>query len=166
MWGYPHGYGIMQMDPPPEVNSSWNWRQNLTAGIAKIQCLSGPAYSFWTSQVQQWELWNVDRQSHGLSAVPAPLDQPESANCTFTIALDSNGNTTQSTGKDKTYWFGDTILIKRYNGANPDSITWDTITDPSAPHWSFNKRNVTSLNYVYDVCTCNVPGDGCQHTKP
>jgi hypothetical protein len=96
-----------------------------------------------------------------LPTAPPPADQQESAACTFTLALDSNGNATQTTGRSNTYWFGDAILIKQYNGADHNYISWNSTT------WGFNKANTKSTNYVGDVCTCtNQSGAGCQHSHP
>jgi hypothetical protein len=37
VFGPPHGYGLMQLDPPDNDNQIWNWRTNRTGGIQRLQ---------------------------------------------------------------------------------------------------------------------------------
>lgn len=176
IWGSPAGYGIMQTDPPSSTDMIWNWTSAINAGVQEISQKAGPphytngddqsAYPFWIRQVQQWWTYNtVTAPALGLSTVPAPPDQTESPACTFTLAVDSNGNPIQNIGKANTYWFGDAVLIKQYNGASHQYISWNTPPGVQ-PYWFFNKGNGESPNYVQDVCTCTDPsGSGCQHSR-
>ena len=36
-WGPPHGFGIMQLDPPNACSDIWNWQQNVTDGYTLLQ---------------------------------------------------------------------------------------------------------------------------------
>jgi len=36
LFGAPHGYGIMQLDPPPSAEDVWNWSQNVSDGLGVL----------------------------------------------------------------------------------------------------------------------------------
>jgi hypothetical protein len=67
VFGRPRGYGFMQLDPPPNYASIWDWRNNLEATEALLFAKAGPkvigpsdtlAYQFWLRQVFQFKQLN------------------------------------------------------------------------------------------------------------
>ncbi len=174
------GYGMMQLDPALTVDLLWNWRANVEGGKSELDQIAGPtefrlknqpdgkkAYPFWIRQVREWTQYNLAAEPS--KRVPPPLDRQETGNCTFTLPLnkpwdankDSVGLEAPTNGTNNTYWFGDAILIKQYNGAPVNYVSWNNTATP--PSWSYNPKNGSSLNTVYEVCSCTAPGppDSC-----
>jgi hypothetical protein len=171
------GYGMMQLDPALTVDLLWNWRANIDGGKTKLDQKAGPqrftnnddgrAYPFWIRQVQQWNTFNASRQNPNDRVAPPP-DRQETGNCTFTLPLDrpwdsnkdSIGLETPTNGSSNTYWFGDAILIKQYNGAKPNYVSWLGTAKP--PSWSYKPVNGAGRNYVREVCSCTGAPASCQ----
>lgn len=114
-------------------------------GDAGVYGTDGAAYHFWIRQVRQWNLFNGNAALK--DRVPPPADQIETSNCTFTLPLNKPCDANKDTvgletpvpvvagQQHTTAWFGDAILIKQYNGAKPNYISWND-ADPKAPVWS------------------------------
>jgi hypothetical protein len=159
VFGSPNGWGVMQLDPSDNDQQKWNWQMNIQAGLARLQQnYIADGYEFWRRQVTQWHQWNVANPAN--TRIP-PDDIPE-ATCTFTLSPAQQDPWTQPTAGGGTYWFGDAIAIKRYNGASspPGSgepgnyITWRNTGDyVDDPYWHFTFLNSNSLNYVNRVCS-------------
>lgn len=104
--------------------------------------------------------------------IAPPSDRQETSNCTFTLPLnkpwdsnkDSVGLETPTNGANSTYWFGDAILIKQYNGARPNYVSWkNTGLQPGEmPNWSYKPVNAAGRNYVQEVCSCTGAPALCQ----
>jgi hypothetical protein len=69
VYGYPGGYGLLQLDPPTYPADIWNWQQNISDWQTSLQGQAGPevgslngtssaAYPFWIRQVMQWQNYN------------------------------------------------------------------------------------------------------------
>jgi hypothetical protein len=182
--GPPAGYGMMQLDPAATPDLLWNWRTNADGGRTRMDQLAGPqqyttdsdgrAYPFWIRQVQQWNAYNA-RQKPGSRVAPAS-DLQETSSCTFTLPLnkpwdsnkDSIGLETPTNGTSNTYWFADAILIKQYNGAPVNYVSWKNtkLAQGQAPYWSYNPSNSVSANTVQEVCSCTGPPRSCIRLKP
>jgi hypothetical protein len=186
-FGAPAGYGINQIDPvdnstdgSPPVER-WSWQANISGLVNRLNTdpFFTSAYSFWQSQVQQWNQWNanhtpvamaVDPPTNDLTTyrnLPSTFDKLKSPNCTFTMSLANDGTTT-NTGQPNPAWFGDAILMKKLGGGKA-YLQWDNPTlgpNLNKPRWLFTKGNSVSPNIVYEFCTCtandlNDTSQGC-----
>lgn len=175
VWGYPQGYGMLQLDPPQgspplqvlgdddAYEVIWNWRANLvgwdnvTGTKAGLQLESGTAYGFWADQVDQWRRWNA---TPGNLVVP-PLDQRVEPPNSFPTCTFDFGNTpdSQVAHPQGTYWLGDAILMKQLGGAPMNFVSF--LATPGNPRWSFCHANSVNQNVVGDFCTCQQAGS-CQ----
>jgi len=180
IWGFPFGYGAMQVDPPPTSYTLWNWYQNLLDGIAQLQAKAGQpsdvaaqgaqnstAYAFWNGQVQQWNDENLALQAQ---TPPQPtFPTPESVdpgpnranNCHFIGSLDAaTGISTPNTGLPYTYWYGDAILMRMNAGTidacghNANYISWINSKPGTPGRWAFDKTTTINSDIVYEFCTC------------
>ncbi len=180
---------MTQLDPVDNANpvdEIWNWRSNITGGLARLDERSG--YSDWIKKVQTWQTDNATRARRGQPLIPVAPDQVEGDTgtpcvpgapgpCTFTVALDPNGAATQNTGRPFVYWFGDAIIMKQ-TGGGPQYIQYT-----SGAGWSFNKISDIPVgkdangkvilqphNFVYEFSTCSAslipPSSACQHQTP
>jgi hypothetical protein len=138
LFGSPHGYGLMQIDPASTLAQLYNWQTNADVGRAKNQANFAGADSFWERQVQQWSDWNGE---HLDTPIPLPEDRQE-ANCVF------SGETPVLIGK---YSFRDAIWIKQYNWAAVNYISWIESLDFTG--WTINDTNPQGVNYVNRVCS-------------
>jgi hypothetical protein len=174
IFGPPGGYGVMQLDPPPDPFSVWNWSLNVSDGISLLQSLAGSttstagsqAYPFWNRQIYQWNLENVALQQQGQPTFPPPEKADPgpyfSPNCTFIGSLSpATGISTPNTGAPNTYWYGDAVLMKQNNGTydacgnNANYVSWIQTTSQVPGHWSFDKSVLnSSKDIVYEYCTC------------
>jgi hypothetical protein len=111
-WGYPDGWGIMQLDPPPSPQHMWDWRANVAAGLARIAEKRQIASAHLTTQI-----------THQME------DNPEDtlASHVFTI-----GGLVFQVGTSKNPL--DACAIQAYNGAASFVIYWKrkTATDPGS----------------------------------
>jgi len=133
------------------------------------------AYPFWIRQVRQWNLYNAILRNTGERVAP-PSDRQETSNCRFTLPLDklwdsnrdSVGLETPTNGTNNIYWFGDAILIKQYNGAPVNYISWknEELNPGEKPYWSYRPGNTVSSNTVQEVCSCTGPPGSCLRLKP
>lgn len=46
LWGNPHGYGIMQLDPPDNKQQIWNWHINRAEGIERLESFYNSAIGY------------------------------------------------------------------------------------------------------------------------
>jgi hypothetical protein len=140
-WGYPHGWGMMQIEDPLSAAVLWDWQINIDVGKYILQQKHGEidsgAHDFWARQVDQFERWNLLNDPD----VAAPADTTFNGYA-FAYA---------PTGTQKSY--EDAIWIKYYNGAYQGHyIAWDNITDPNHPQWVFHRLNKDGYDYVEAVC--------------
>jgi hypothetical protein len=191
IFGPPAGYGLLQRDPLPKPTAAqimWNWQEAIASGRSETDGLAGLAYPFWQNQVQQWNDWNDQqrRMNPPGHIVPPPPDQVEAGGvCTFRLPVDPSGrgSTVPITGAQGIYWFGDAILIKRFNGITytwptpgstpvngnyPQSahsqnyIAWQNRgSNATNPYWGIFKANTVSLNTTAEVCSCYGPPRTC-----
>jgi hypothetical protein len=176
MYGFPGGYGMMQVDPPVQASDIWNWQQNISDWQTNLQTMAGPeayttltdqsAYPFWIRQVQQWQEYNANLPGDQQVLWPGDPGPNFSANCNF-AAPSLTASTVRNTGQQNTYWYGDAILMKQLGGASTQYVSWYNTDQNATPYWSFNKANSVSHDIVYEFCTCttvnqSVPSNNCQ----
>jgi hypothetical protein len=137
------------------------------------------AYPFWIRQVKQWLIYNNTQAASGQTPAPTPdsadpgppSGYPPSPYCSFTVSLNSavapSGASPAGTATvpyfgaaQNTYWYGDAVAMKQFNGAPTNYVSWNNITNPNSPVWSFNKANTTSIDIVYEFCACSTV-QGC-----
>lgn len=181
VWGYPQGYGAMQIDPPQGKDSIllensdayeaiWNWRSNLAQWQRLVDVFkagspadpgfglstSGMAgYPFWNRQVRQWNDWN----SQNPASIVGPVPDTMEAGCTFSFG---SGGSSPSDVTPGAYWFGDAETMKQLGGALSNYLS--ILLNPSAPattRWNFCRANGVNANIVYEFCTCQQAA-GCQ----
>jgi hypothetical protein len=155
-WGYPNGWGLMQLDPPGLENNLWNWRENVTNG-----------YNFLNGEKRNIALggWN---QHIGAYNTDRALD----------ASLTNSGetHTTIINGDNETFDFDlepgvgeyslfDACWIKAYNGVSGDIpipgenrvytgyyyIWRNQGDDAENPRWVINNTNSNDRDYVSDV---------------
>ncbi len=135
LWGTPDGIGLMQLEPPNRISLDqdfWAWSANEADGLHLLSNLQSGAYSFWSSQVSQWQ---ADPAGPG-----HPVPESAYTYCDFKYP--------PSGGDD----YGDGEWIKAYNGAPVYYIFWINSTAGSNPpdgHWVIND----SAGYVNRVCS-------------
>jgi hypothetical protein len=184
LWGKPGGYGIIQYDadvlqgaPDPSLSVLWDWKQNVAMGQTLAAQTAGPiqdtlndgerrAYPFWLRQVRQWQqwnaLWNPQDPVQAVNIRPAP--QQDTGGCHFRVNPTPSAGLRDSpiTGQPGTYWFGDATLIKQYNGAPTNYVSWNGTVDGNQ-YWNpFNLANSVNQDVVHDVCTCSTVA-ACEH---
>jgi hypothetical protein len=162
-FGAPRGFGVMQVDPPPQPYEAvlWNWQSNAQAGANQVNTKQFGSYNFWIhpvgasgpndpgGQVQQWQTWNTANPNR---TVAAPADSTGS--CVFGSA----GDGSPPAG---THSFADAIWIKQYNGApSGNYIFWDNVTDANNQTWGYHRTETVIvngspviINYVQRVCS-------------
>ena len=148
LFGPPGGYGMMQLDPPPGPQEVWDWRANINGGknvvVSKRDAATSGATDFWNRQVQQFNDWNTN---HTSNPVLAPDDDPQFAqflsigNCTFTSKA--------SNLSADVHPLRDAILIKMYNSAPQNYVSWDNVNG----QWQFSNLNGQNFDYVSRVCS-------------
>jgi hypothetical protein len=137
---------------------------------------NAPGYPFWIRQVKQWLIYNNVQAASNQTPAPEPATvdpgppsgYPPSPNCNFTVSLNgplaTNGSTNAGVAtvpyagsQPNTYWYGDAIVMKRYDGAPTDYVSWNNTQQSQGvtPFWSFNKANSVSQDIVYEFCTCS-----------
>jgi hypothetical protein len=144
LFGAPHGFGIMQMDPPPSQLDVFDWTQNVTDGVSKVNGLGPGALAFWNRQVAQYTKCAAAHNN----TPPPPSNDSEGTSCVFSYT---------PTGTE--YPFSDAIWIKQYNGAAQNYIVWlNTGSHATNPLWQFYKCATTSVGtvcYVSRICSQN-----------
>jgi hypothetical protein len=144
LFGPPHGFGIMQLDPPGGSQNIWNWTSNVDAGRAIINAFQAGSYEFWTTQQVQFETWNSQHQAN---PVAQPADDPE-GNVIFSYS---------PTGANKS--FADAIWIKQYNGApSGHYLVWQNGSGhEDAPFWEYHKCETVVIKGVpQTICYVNL----------
>ena len=178
IYGYPGGYGMLQLDPPMLPTDIWDWRGNISSWQTRFREIAGPerdtraessdpnwdkrAYPFWIRQVLQWQEYNANQILQGGQPVSWPGDPGPniSSSCIFQ-APQATGFPTRNTGQPNTYWYGDAILMKQVGGAPQNYVSW---IEGSQPRWSFHKENSINCDVVYEFCTCTSPNpNNCVH---
>ena len=173
VWGYPRGYGMLQLDPPQGLGVSlllndddayeviWNWAANLTQWDRVADQKAGPfsatpdpqdarANPHWWRQLDQYFQYNV---AHPDAPIDAPTDSAEAA-CTFTAFAAPGGPPV--TGP---YSFADAILMKLFGGAPKQYISYLNLSNP--PRWNLCRLNSINANIVRDFCACSSMGTDC-----
>jgi hypothetical protein len=86
IYGPPGGYGILQTDPAPDMNSIWSWKGNIAAwetqwaqvfdsNYASPTDGNQQAYAFWVRQAYQWAAYNIENGNWPTSS-PAEQSDP------------------------------------------------------------------------------------------
>ena len=184
VWGYPQGYGAMQIDPPEGGGSTslatldayeaiWNWRANfaqwqrivdlLKAGSANdpglgVTTQGMPGYPFWNRQVRQWNDFNTQNSGNVVSSVP----DTQEAVCMFSFGGAGASPSDVSAGAR---WFGDAEAMKQLGGATMNYLSFlDGGVNVSQARWNFCRKNGVNANIVYEFCTCQQVA-GCQRQR-
>jgi hypothetical protein len=145
VWGPPHGFGIMQVDPPRKQADLFSWTQNITDGIDVLDTKSDNADDFWDSQVDQYNAF-IAANSGQAKKYPHPANKAV-ASCTF-------GWSSSST----VHPFEDALTIQAFNGNGSGAyyLSWhNPIKYPSKPGWAQNIPTSKGCpkGYVYCVCS-------------
>jgi hypothetical protein len=141
-WGYPHGWGMMQIEDANATMSPeklWNWKANVDKGKEILEEKRKDSEEFWNRQVDQFIRWNLENEEN---IKDPPLDSTFNG---YTFSYSPSNN-------EKSYM--DAIWIKQYNGAyGGNYISWQN-TGPyeSNPFWQFNRLNNSGYDYVEAVC--------------
>ena len=107
------GYSLTQLtNPPPKHEQVWNWKANLEEGQSRLNAFESEAESWWKEQEDQWDAYNRDRRSRGLSEASPPPDRYYGS---VTFGYQGGGKRPLSDG----------VWIKLYNGARPHWIVWE-----------------------------------------
>ena len=109
IYGFPAGYGVMQLDPPQNYSQIWNWQANVQRGITNLSNLAGNTtdrlntqggYGYWNSQVRQWQRYNqlVAKYINGGGGANqlAPVGPPEAYDAPTTLTINGTTNTVQT----------------------------------------------------------------------
>jgi hypothetical protein len=130
-WGFPDGYGVMQIDSASGVtlrlNLLYNWQDNADEGRSELQAKAQLASNWWDSQKQQWQAYNAGKPTQ--QQFPLPPDYfcgnaGTSARPNYLCNTDPAqvpGARCKLTAQDPppagSRHFRDGITLKRYNGA-------------------------------------------------
>jgi hypothetical protein len=121
----------------------WNWKGNITAGLSVLNGKQAGAYSFWQSQITQWQNYNAGVYNNGVP--PPQLGPPPDNNaggpCLFAYPVRSG-----------TYGYADANWIKAYNGA-AQYFAYIIISSGTSAYWVSNND---PANYVHLVCQASV----------
>ena len=154
-FGPPGGYGMLQIDPPADFSSVWDWRSNVIAGSGVAATKASNAYNFWLNQIDQWDQFNAAHDGRtDIPPRPEPPLQDETGNCEFLFSRTA----IQSANSPSQHWFGDAILLKQYAGAIQNYIYWNnTGVAEASVDWAFAKSNNVNWNVVKEFCSCTQP---------
>ena len=180
-----------QVDLPEQIMWNWktavtSGKDHIDATAGQQVEAGGGAYGFWMRQVRQWKQWNDghpnDRKSppadvpyyantdlilNPATSVYEPISPQAVPTCIFKFSVDQDGIAARMTipslhQQPFTAWFGDAILIKRFNGATADFLSWkNTGPDNDNPFWKLTPENGVSNNTVKEVCSCTGPTRNC-----
>ena len=131
-WGDPQGYGIMQVDPPPQNNDLFDWVTNIADGKTVLAGKQSAASSAWNNSVSKYKQW---AKAH--NGTPPPPADVAYTYCTFSYSSSPHS-------------FSDANWIKAYNGLGSPAkwfLFWD-VSNPMAPFWNSNYE----CCYVQNVC--------------
>ena len=139
LFGPPHGYGLMQIDPAPNLATLYDWHINADAGRGVVQGFFAGADAFWRLQLTTWADYNA---ANPATQFALPGDDTE-ANCTFSAVDPPPGGA---------HSFRDAVWIKRYNAGTLPRAQDNFISWVDSVGWSFNRVNAQGVNYVANVC--------------
>ena len=160
-WGPPHGYGLMQIDPPwgssgdrPPITTMFNWRVNVDLAHTLLWTDKKPTMDFyWRGEVLKWATYNANNPND-----PAAPPDRDDGNCQFRFYA------TGADQQNRIFQIDDALWIKSYNGNSSYSgenfplnngryVQW--VTD----HWIFNLLNQHDppFNYVNRICSVVQP---------
>jgi hypothetical protein len=143
VWGPPHGFGIMQVDPPRKQADLFSWTQNITDGIDVLEDKTIDAVDFWDSQVEQYDEF-IAGNSGKAKKYPHPANQTV-ASCTF--------------GWNTDHPFQDALTIQAFNGNGASGayyLSWhNPIKYPSKPGWVQNIPTSKGCPKGYVDCVCS-----------
>ena len=109
IYGYPAGYGVMQLDTPkPTVGQIWNWQANVDGGKTLIGNIAGSptsqqngAYGYWNQQVVKWQAYNQKVALYiangGGANQLAAVGPPENYDAAMSVQLNTSPPTTVQT---------------------------------------------------------------------
>ena len=147
VWGEPHGFGLMQIDPPngahgdlPPITTMFNWRVNVDVGRTLLFVDKKPvADAYWREQIRLWVLYSV---AHPTPPVPYP--QNDTGNCRFRFNVETPGQ------QNRIFTIDDANWIKAYNSVSGDGNGW--YVQWAGAGWQYNLTNSENFDYVQHVC--------------
>jgi hypothetical protein len=125
-FGSPNGWGIFQLDPPPNEETLWNWRTNIQQGKNHISECMLDATEWINSQIRQQE---SEEPHKPLSSVVFVIGGQEFRMGTPRTPIDA-------------------CAIQRYNGAARWVIYWRNKTSETPGAWCVED---SSVGYVSNV---------------
>lgn len=139
------GYGLTQATTS-NGQDLWNWKGNITAGLSILNGKQAGAYSFWQSQITQWQNYNAGVYNNGVpppkkSQLGPPPDNNAGGPCLFAYPVRSG-----------TYGYDDGNWIKAYNGA-AKYFAYIIISSGTSAYWVTNNDPAP---YVHLVCQAPV----------
>lgn len=130
-WGYPHGWGIMQLDGfLPYPQDLWDWRENVETGL-------GYLLGYCRTEAIDW----IARQE-GQQMTNDPTKPLENEIFTF-----GGVDVQKGTARTPT----DICTMNAYNGATNWVISWRNSTTNMPGEWVLN-TNVSGYGYATSVC--------------
>ncbi len=129
------GYGLTQVTTS-NAQDLWNWKGNITAGLATISSKRSPAYVFWQNQIDEWQRFNSGVSEE--KRLGPPPDNNAGGPCLFAHPV-----------RPGTYGYDDANWIKAYNGASQYFAYILVDLEEGTARWETNKD---PANYVHRVC--------------
>ncbi|MBS1826561.1 MAG: hypothetical protein JST93_14695 [Acidobacteria bacterium] len=142
-WGTPHGFGVMQVDPPPTYVTLWDWTVNVSQGKQKLASFLATSQGWWDSQRQQYEQFKA---THPAAKPPCEILEGNAQQCRFGYTENS------ATG---THSYLDAVWMKVYNGASPHYISW--AGTGNLRYWKVSRYGANGKAYVNEVCSTTIP---------
>jgi IPT/TIG domain len=135
IFGPPHGYGMMQIDPSTTLDLLFDWKVNADKGKQTVQVKKTENIGAWNGYISAWDAYNF---IHPDNPAPPFANQSEGTQCVFSMSP-------SGTQHD----FFDAVWIKAYNSNTLGRyLAWDTNTN----HWVRHELNSDGLNYVARLC--------------
>ncbi len=137
------GYGLTQVTTS-NGQDLWNWKGNITAGMATLNSKKQGAYDFWNSQITQWQQFNSGYFNGGVppaQQLGPPPDNNAGGPCLFAHPV-----------RGGTYGYNDANWIKAYNGASL-YFAYIVVSSGTSAYWVTNNDGA---NYVHAVCQAQV----------
>ncbi len=151
-WGPPHGYGVLQIDPPwgsnrdrPPISTMFNWRVNVDLAHTLLWVDKKPALdTYWRAEVQQWRDYNLANPDS-----PAGPPDHDEANCSFRFYVSGPDQ------QNRIFSIEDALWIKSYNGNSGSGSGRYAEWAENQGQWRFNVLNgyAQPFNYVNRVCS-------------
>jgi hypothetical protein len=152
LWGPPHGYGMMQIDPPtggqgnlPPITTMFNWRVNVDVARALLYVDKKPvADAYWRGQVQLWGERNLTNPGD-----PVATPEKDTGNCRFRFGIETPDQ------QNRFFTIDDANWIKAYNSISGGGNGW--YVQFTGNGWQYNETNANNDPYVFKVCSAVQP---------